>query len=159
MTLENARIANLTMSITINAPVESVWTALTAHMNDWWPDSFFGGGEAGQRAVVLECEPGGKMFERWETGGGLVWGNVVTIDPNKTLQILGHQFPNWGGPSSWFGTWDLSAVDGGTKLEFSESAVGRLSEGYVDDKDKGWKFLWASLKAHLEGSEPPVWSD
>lgn len=154
-----ARVATLQMAVDIDAPVEAAWKALTANMNEWWPESFFGGGTEGQRRVVLEAEPGGRMYEEWQGGGGLLWGTVVTVEPQKMLQILGHQFPNWGGPSAWYGTWEFSASGDGTRLQFSESAVGRLPDGYMADKDKGWNFLWATLKAHLEGTAAPEWSD
>lgn len=99
------------------------------------------------------------MYEEWEDGGGVLWGTVVTVDPAKRLQITGVTFPNWGGPTQWFGDWSLVEKDGGTELTFSEHAIGRTSEDSVVEKDKGWQFLWQVMKAKLEGQPAPTWSD
>ena len=154
-----ASVITLNMAVNIAAPPADVWRALTADINHWWPQSFFTGGEESSRQLVFEATPGGRMYEQWDADSGLLWAQVVAVQPNRLLQVLGHSFPNWGGPSTWYGTWEFAGDDRGTKLSFSESVVGRVPDGYVDDKTKGWNFLWDCLRAHLEGSEPPVWAD
>lgn len=159
MSESTASVLTLNMAVDIAAPPAAVWRALTADINSWWPQSFFTGGTESTRRLVFEAEPGGRMYEEWDDGGGLLWAQVVAVQPDRLLQVLGHSFPNWGGPSTWYGTWEFAGDDAGTKLTFSESVVGRVPEGYADDKNKGWHFLWASLKAHLEGTEPPIWTE
>ncbi len=147
------------MQLDIAAPVERVWQALTSDIGQWWPAEFYAGGEAGTRNFELEAWPGGRMFESWDNGGGVLWGTVICIDPNVTLQVLGTTFPNWGGPSEWFGTWALSPSDEGTTLKFSESTIGRVSDAGIAEKDVGGQFLWNTLKAHIEGQPAPAWPD
>ena len=159
MNLKTAEIADLTMEININATPERVWTALTSDIGQWWPADFFAGGEAGKRTYLLEAEPGGRMYEQWEGGGGVLWGNVIAVDPTVRLQVLGSLFPNWGGPSLWFATWDLAASGNGTVVTFSESAIGKVSAGGAEEKTAGWEFLWACMKAHIEGLPEPAWGD
>ncbi len=159
MEITTAQIASLSMEIRIEASAAEVWKQLTDNIGAWWPDDFYAGGAAGSRSFNLESKPGGRMYEEWDNGGGVLWGNVVSIDPNKSLQVLGVVFPNWGGPNQWYGSWTLTEQDGGTLLTFSETGVGRVSESGVEEKDKGWKFLWASLKAHAEGNPAPDWED
>jgi len=149
----------LETELTIAASPASVWTNLTAEINGWWPAEFYAGGSAGRRRFVLEPEPGGRMFEEWEDGGGLLWGTVVSVDPSRRLQVTGCTFPDWGGPTHWYGSWELHDKDGGTILTFSEHAIGRISDNYSAEKEKGWQFLWQALKAYTEGTEPPEWSD
>ncbi len=146
-----AQIATVSMKISIGAPPKKVWRALTAEIGQWWPADFYAGGTHGQRNFTIEQQPGGRMFESWDSGGGLLWGTVVGIDPEKSLQVLGHLFPGWGGPSEWYGSWTLSQSGTRTILEFTESSLGKLSADGMDEKDKGWQFLWATLKAHVEG--------
>jgi uncharacterized protein YndB with AHSA1/START domain len=147
------------MELTINGSPAEVWNALTEKIGEWWPDDFYAGGTAGKRGFRLDTQPGGHMHEHWENGGGALWGTVVASEPEKCLQVLGNVFPNWGGPCQWYGTWQLAPEGKQTRLSFSESAFGRISENVMDEKDKGWKFLWASLKAHVEGRPAPDWGE
>lgn len=159
MTNQPAEIAQLTMETEINAPPERVWKALTDNIGEWWPAEFYAGGEDGKRSYLLEAHPGGRVFEEWDDGGGLLWGNVVCVVPNVRLQTLGVTFPNWGGPTHGYATWELSPHNNGTKLTFSESMLGRISATAEAEKNKGWTFLWNSMKAYVEGKPAPSWQD
>lgn len=154
-----AEIKQLELEIDINATPERVWAALTEDISQWWPAEFYAGGEDGKRSYVLEAHPGGRMFEQWDAGGGVLWGNVVLVEPNVCLKVLGNVFPNWGGPTEWYGTWELTAQDNGTRLKYSESDVGRIADSGVGEKIKGWTFLWDTMKAFVEGNPPPSWQD
>ncbi len=158
MTIENAQISDLQMEIEIAAPAEQVWTALTKNIGEWWPAEFFTGGEAGTREFSLEAIPGGRMMETWGDGGFL-WGTVISVVPNSLLHVVGSTFPAWGGPTDWYGTWELSSRGKNTLLKFSEYSVGRVSDSGTQEKDKGWSFLWSSMKANIEGTATPVWVD
>ena len=159
MANQPAEIAQLTMETQIDAPPERVWQALTENIGGWWPVEFFAGGEDGKRKYICEAHPGGRMFEQWDDGGGLLWGTVICAEPNVRLQVLGVTFPNWGGPSLGYVSWELSPNDSGTTLTFSESMLGRISEANIDEKNKGWAFLCNSMKAYVEGDPPPTWQD
>lgn len=159
MTDTSPTMTELTMETRIEAAPDAVWRALTTGIGDWWPDEFHAGGAPGKRRFELEAEPGGRMQETWDGGGGVLWGNVVCADPGKRLQVAGLVFPNWGGPTQWFGTWDLSVHGDATLLRFSEHAIGRAGDGYAAEKEKGWRFLWDVMKANVEGRPPPAWED
>lgn len=159
MKFDQANISNLNLEIEIAASPDKVWTSLTKNISEWWPAEFYIGGESGSRNFHLETSPGGRMFETWDDGGSALWGTVVTVKPNKQLQVLGSIFPNWGGPSQWFGTWDLVANGEKTMLRYSEHAIGRSSEAGNLEKEKGWQFLWSALKANVEGAPAPTWVD
>jgi len=159
MSLDESNISNLQMEIEIDASQSDVWTALTENIGQWWPAEFYAGGESGSRTFSLEAMPGGRMMERWDNGGGVLWGTVIGVEPNVQLQVIGATFPRWGGPAQWFGTWELVPSGDKTLLKFSEQAIGRVSESGTREKDKGWQFLCATLKSHVEGNPPPVWAD
>ena len=97
------------------------------------------------------------MMEAWGDGGGVLWGTVISYEANVRLQILGSLFPNWGGPSQSFGTWDLETAGTGTVLRYSEHSVGRVSDSGAEEKTVGWQFLHDSLKAHVERTAAPTW--
>ncbi len=157
-TLETSSILEIKMEISIAAPPERVWKALTDDIAAWWPDDTFTGGESGKRTFVLEARPGGHMYESWENGG-LLWGTVTTVDPaNLLLQVHGHTFANWGGPSGSYWTWTLEGDESGTVVRFEDHVMGRITEDTVRERTGGWTFLFdGALKAHLEGRPAPVW--
>jgi len=159
MTFAKAELAEIVMEVEIESQAEKVWKALTTNIETWWPNEFFSGGESGKRSFFLEAKPGGHMGERWDGGGGVIWANVVGVEPNKRLQVTGTSFPAWGGPSQWLGSWELTGKGKHTRLKFIENSIGRVSDAYVADKEKGWKFLWAALAAHVEGKDAPQWQD
>ncbi|MBT8096804.1 MAG: SRPBCC domain-containing protein [Woeseia sp.] len=159
MANNTAGINALQMAIQINATTAQVWQALTADIGAWWPAEFYAGGDSGKRNFVLEAEPGGRMYEDWQDGGGVLWATVVTVDPGKRLQVTGSVFPNWGGPTQWFGSWELSNNEEGTLLKFEDHSIGRMSADGAAEKHKGWQSLWDVLKARLEGKPAPSWPD
>ncbi len=148
------------MEVRLSATAEAVWQALTTEIGAWWPEEFYAGGEPTRRQYHLEAEPGGRMFEEWEDGGGVLWATVVTVNPEKQLQVMGTSFPNWGGPSIWFGTWELEVDGPDTLLRFSDSTFGRISDSLAEQKDRGWRYLFGGvLKAHIEGTPVPEWEE
>ena len=114
----------------------------------------------GHRNYELEAFPGGRMFESWDDGGGVLWGTVVGVNPSKRLEVLGAVFPSFGGPTEWFGTWELEERgENSSVLTFSENSIGRVTEKGIEEKDTGWIFLWNTMKAHVEGKPAPGWPD
>ena len=159
MTTTTAQMNDLTMEIDIDAKRAVVWQSLTENIGDWWPAEFYAGGEADGRRFLLEPKPGGRMYESWDNGGGLLWATVYCVEPGQRLQVSGLSFPNWGGPSQWLGHWELSDQGAGTRLRFTEHTIGRVSDALTADKRKGWQFLWEVLEAHCTGKPAPAWSD
>ncbi len=149
--------ADVQLEVRIAASPERVWQALTDGAGEWWPAEFYIGGEEGKRSYHLEARPGGRVYEEWDSGGGLLWGLVTTAVPGQLLQVNGFSFPEWGGPSIMFAAWRLTSIDDGCSLNFTEHAVGTTPEHYAAKKEKGWTFLMDVMTAHIEGTEPPEW--
>lgn len=158
--LDSARIIDLSLEVHIKADAGTVWQALTDDIGNWWPGPFFcgaGGASSGPPSFKLEAHPGGRMWEDWGAGDGLLWATVVNVVGGKTLELSGTIGPAWGGPNTWFGGFSLEADGAGTKVRFAESGFGRVSEQGAAEKDKGWRFLLETLRSHLEGGEAPSW--
>jgi uncharacterized protein YndB with AHSA1/START domain len=153
-----AVIAESQMEVEISGSAEAVWNALTEDIGAWWPADFYAGGRKGERSYHLEARLGGRMYESWADGGGVLWGTVVTLAPHKQLQVTGSTFPAWGGPSVWFATWDLEETGEATTVRFSENTLGRFSEEQAAGNRKAWRYLFGvALKAHVEGTPVPAW--
>lgn len=159
MTDSLPHVGSVQMQIEIKASAATVWQALVDNIGEWWPAEFYTGGDSARRTFRIEPKPGGRMYEDWGDDCGTLWGTVVAVDPGRKLQIHGMVFPDYGGPNHNFGTWLLEEANGTTTMTYSEASIGRVSDAGVEEKDKGWKFLWATMKAHIEGQPLPVWAD
>lgn len=157
-TLENARICDLSLEVPIQAAPDAVWRALTDDIGRWWPGVFFCGSGPGSPRFVLEPRVGGRMYEDWGNGEGLQWATVVNVHRGKRLELHGVVGPAWGGPTAWYAAFEFIADGKGTRLKFSESGYGRITQDSLREKEKGWRFLWeGALRAYLEGKPAPVW--
>lgn len=148
----------VTIQTTIEASPADVWRGLVDEVGAWWPDEIYSGGEAGKRRYVLEAWPGGRAYEEWESGGGLLWGQVIMVTPESLLQTMGCTFPEWGGPAIEMNTWRLESTDDGCSLLFTTHIIGDMTDDQVAGREKGWSFLFDGvLKAHVEGRPLPRW--
>lgn len=157
-----AHIASLQVEVRIAATTEAVWRALTDDLAQWWPRSFYCGSSSRPDAtstIHLEAWPGGRMWEDWGNGEGLLWGTIQNLVIGQRLEFVGHVGTAWGGPSTLSGAYVLEADGDGTRLQLLESSFGFVPDTTVADKHTGWTFLLGNLKAHLEGTEPPTWPE
>lgn len=139
------------LEVTINAPRERVWQALTQEINAWWlsdyrmiaPDS----------VVTLDARAGGLMIEQKPDGGSLLWYTVAMVTPGTTLHMVGHMAPPWGGPAVAMLELTLQADGAGTRLEIRDAILGPESTTQAANLDAGWRALFGDgLKAYVEGA-------
>jgi uncharacterized protein YndB with AHSA1/START domain len=88
------------LEISIRAPVERVWKALVKETGKWWLRDFYTSGEA--KTFVIEPVLGGKMFEDWGDGAGVIWATVTAVKAPTMLELAGVSSPAWGGPSTHY---------------------------------------------------------
>ncbi|MEM9596010.1 MAG: SRPBCC domain-containing protein, partial [Acidobacteriota bacterium] len=126
-TPNSAHVASLKVAIRIAATPEAVWQALTTDLAKWWPRSFYCGSSSRPDAsatILLEPWPGGRMWEDWGNGEGLLWGTVQTVVIGQRLDFVGHTAPAWGGPSTLCGSYTLEADGDGTRVQLDEASFG-----------------------------------
>lgn len=158
--LEIAHLCDQVLEVRIEASTADVWQALTDDIGAWWPRAFYCGGGTGTPSFRMEARPGGRMFEDWGDGDGLLWATVVVVQRERSLQLCGTSGPEWGGPSTWVGGFTLEPDGKGTKLRFREAGHGRVDEANLLEKEKGWRFLLdGALRAFCEGRPAPEWKD
>jgi uncharacterized protein YndB with AHSA1/START domain len=138
------------LEVRIEAPPQRVWRALVAETAKWWPAGFFARPEA--KAMVFEARLGGRQYEDWGDGQGLLWAEVVGIKENELLLTAGELFPEYGGPARLLTTYTLKADGEGTILRLRDCAFGAVGEKLAKSLEAGWKTLIAdSLKPYVEG--------
>jgi len=136
-----------------------VWDAVTAGIGEWWPEEFYCGAGKGPPVLHLEPRPGGRMWEDWGEGDGLLWATVLVVQREEQLVLQGHLAPDWGGPNLWIASLTFTPQGEGTLLSWREGVMGRVGGAHLDEKRQGWEFVFGRcLGAHLEGGPAPKWS-
>ena len=81
---QTVRIEN---EITLRATQERVFKALTTEQRSWYPHTY-----GGDRVLDVLCEEfvGGKMYEDWGEGLGVLYGFVKYWDPPRVVATVGY---------------------------------------------------------------------
>jgi DNA-binding transcriptional ArsR family regulator len=75
------RMVEIELELEVKASAQRVFDALTREYNEWWPHRYKPDSE-----VFCECEVGGKIGERFKSGGGALYGEVLYLDePNAVV--------------------------------------------------------------------------
>ncbi len=148
-------VSEVRCEVRIEADAARVWETLVGDVTPWWHAAFYTN-PLGPKQGGYHIEPklGGRMFEDWGEGQGLIWGTVIGIESERFLQIFGDSSAEWGGPSRNCLTLRLEPDGAATKLSFLGSGFGRITEQTTASLDEGWRFLLeACLKRYIETGE------
>ncbi len=137
------------LEVRIAATPERVWRALVEEASSWWHRDFYTG--ANPQGFHIEPRLGGRMWEDWGDGQGLVWGTVIGVRHREFLQVSGLLDASFGGPAGLIHTWRLAADGDATTLRFEETTYGATSMATLRSLDVGWKFMMERcLKGWIE---------
>jgi uncharacterized protein YndB with AHSA1/START domain len=143
-------VLELELEVEIAADRATVWAALTDGAGAWWPQDFYS--HPAPRDFRIEPRPGGRMWEDWGDGQGMLWATVTTVRNEELLELSGELTPAFGGPARTLQRFELVEADGGTTLKLSDCVYGSVSAALKGQLEAGWKaLLEGGLKAHLEG--------
>jgi hypothetical protein len=78
----------LRISFDVDCPPDHAFTVWTSKIDTWWPRDHTVSGDAA--TVVLECSPGGRIYERTPEGVQHDWGEVTVWDPPRRFSYLWH---------------------------------------------------------------------
>lgn len=139
------------LEVRIDAPRERVWQAFVEETGRWWLKDFYAAPDA--KGFILEPKLGGRMYEDWGDGGGLLWYTVIGIRPGQSLELAGHLTPAFGGPAKTYLKINFLADGQATRLQISDSAFGRVSTNSLEQFRSGWEMLFGQgLKAYVEAN-------
>ena len=145
---ERSRVAEVVVEVSVAASLGRTWASLTEDMGAWWPDGFYTNERA--KRFVLEPELGGRGYEDWGDGEGLVWFTVAGLERGRNLQCVGDLLPEFGGPGRVFTRYELEPDSKGCRVRLHQVAYGHLSESMEASSTEGWGLLLGALKAHAE---------
>ena len=126
-------------SITISAPIESVWAEITK----------IGARQRAQLDSVLETTftPGDPLYYKSDDGSRVFMvGRVLAFDPPRTFSHT--QILTMRDDPLTVVTWTLESVPEGTKVTLVNS--GWPADAKMDKVDSTWKGILESLKAVVE---------
>jgi DNA-binding transcriptional ArsR family regulator len=139
------------LEIAIKAKPQRVWQALVEETSRWWLKDFYSRPEA--KGFIIEPRLGGHAYEDCGESGGQVWYTVVGLEPHKSLSLLGHLIPAFGGPAMTMLQLRLVAKGKGTTLQLSDAILGKVGEGKLTQTRDGWRMLFEDgLRAYVEGA-------
>ena len=135
--------------IVIAAPPARVWQVLVSEASAWWPKEFHTS-ERTQR-FVIEPALGGRVYEDFGGGDGLVWYSVIGVEAGRELILAGHLLPPFGGPAVTALRLTLSAKGKGTLFRVQDDRFGALDgQSPVD----GWRLVFdTGLRQHIESGK------
>lgn len=144
---------DIAQDITIDMPIERVFTALTQEMSNWWSPEHMSKHALG---IVLEPKLGGRFYEIWRGGdveekdsSGRLLGEVSLFQPNKRLEIMGRL--HLGVVQGLMGFELEPKGKKSTILHFSHKAFGDIAEDAEPKFAKGWnKILAVDFKDYVE---------
>jgi DNA-binding transcriptional ArsR family regulator len=143
-------ISIVAMEIPIKASKEKVWKALTEDITFWWPRNFYTKSDA--KSFHLEPKLGGRMYEDWGGGQGLVWYNVFGLDTPNSIALQGFMGAGYG-PACTILELTLAEMDGITTLKLVDSTIGKTDSC---EKESGWKELFHGSFVPYVESAPAI---
>jgi uncharacterized protein YndB with AHSA1/START domain len=147
-TLETAKMDSfqIEQEITIHAPRERVYQALTEEIGDWWA---FRIGEDKDTKLRFEPKVGGRFYEDYDNEQGALLGIVNYIKAPVEIRLTGVLGMSGAVTSSY--KYNLEEQAGSTVIKLSHLAAGLLRPEWKDSHIHGWQvLLGVCLREHIE---------
>jgi DNA-binding transcriptional ArsR family regulator/uncharacterized protein YndB with AHSA1/START domain len=146
------RVVKIETEIRLAAPIEKVFAALTSELDVWWPFRF-----RADSTVRVEPTVGGRIWEDWGDGRGVLYGTVTYYDPPYCLASRG---PGGLDGNYTSASWEFLERDGeGTLNRKSLRVWGEVTEEIEAMFRQGQKVLAEErLRAYVEeGKDKGAW--
>lgn len=138
------------VEVTVEAPAERVWSALTERIGDWWLKDFH---TAEGSRMLLELEVGGRMWEDHGDGQGLQWATVIAFERGRRLELSGVLTADFGGPGHTLQKFTLEASGDATVVRLTDTVFGAIAKSTADSLESGWQSLLTDgLKKFVEAA-------
>jgi len=146
-TAKAATLTHVELEIDIEASPAKVWSSLTQETTDWWPKEFYTGPAKG---FHLEARIGGRLYEDWGGGGGVIWYQVFALNPGVSLDLQGNLAVPFG-PGISILHLEVAPQGHGTRLMIRDSTIGTAADHKV--KEMGWREVFGDgLKRFVEAA-------
>jgi uncharacterized protein YndB with AHSA1/START domain len=141
-------------TVNIQAPPQDVYARIF-RVGDWWSSAHSYSHDA--HNLSLEEKVGGCFCEKFPAGGGVKFMEVVDLTPGKTIVLHGALGPLHLIAATGSMQIQLTAADGGTKLEVTYAVAGYQATGmttWAAPVDGVLKEQFTRLKNLMEHGDP-----
>jgi uncharacterized protein YndB with AHSA1/START domain len=148
-------------SVVVRAPLRHTFDTFVRTIGIWWPVQPFSAGKDRVRDITLEPREGGRVFEIWDDGTEVTWGELLAWQPPDRLVMTWAMTPATTeveltftalGPGLTRVTVEHRGWEALTDAQLSEDCAlpgGYASGGYAT----GWAHILGALAAAF-GTEP-----
>jgi hypothetical protein len=135
-----AGVVDVALEWPVAASVQKVWKALFEQPQSWWPAAHRAVG--GDAVMRFAPELGAQLREEGP-GGGLVWYQVIAIEPMRSVDLAGHLAARYGGPASSLLHIEIvpGAEEGSSVLKLTDSVFGRIGPELRASLTSGWQAI------------------
>lgn len=131
---------------TIQAECHRVWHCLVNETTEWWKADFYTNPKT--RDFRIEARIGGRAYEDFGNGEGLVWSEVIGVDSPKALHMKGLLSPDFGGPAISYTAIELKSDGKGTLFSLTDTYFGVITEDTLAQIESGWRMIYTEAFKH-----------
>jgi hypothetical protein len=134
-------------TIVVRCGVETAFRTWTEQVNAWWPKGHSRSGDPGT-TVRLECQMGGRLYERTPEGVEHEWGKVIAWNPPSHFAY--HWYLGSGVEQPTRVDVNFVSQDGGTRVEVSHRGsefIGELWSRNNARYDAAWEQVLPAYSA------------
>jgi len=125
------KLVHIEQDITVAAPREKVFEALTTDVNSWWAFRVAGA----DTTIHLEREIGGWFYEEAGDGRGALWDIVTGLNQPSMMRLTGPLGVTT--PTTGVFQFDLEEASDSTVLKLSHKATGDLYPKFEEEYTDG----------------------
>ena len=137
-------MSSFRVTVELNASSSETWEYFFNQLNNWWPNTFFTSQKT--KRFIIETIIGGKVYEDFGEGYGLIWGEVIGVDYPNSVQIKGQLTKEFGGPCISFEKFSFEETSSGCTMSYEVDLIGKNDDSTVASLEKGWKEI---LQVHF----------
>jgi DNA-binding transcriptional ArsR family regulator len=131
-------VVDVALEWPVAAPPQRVWRVLFEQPERWWPAAHRAVG--GDARMQFEPRLGARLREESDGGSGIIWYEVIAIDPMRSVDLLGHLAARYGGPASSLLHIEIAPgeSEGSSILKLTDSVFGRVGPNLRASLASGW---------------------
>jgi hypothetical protein len=125
------------VEVVVPVNVAHAWEYYFNQVNSWWSKDYFTSPKT--KRFHIETFVGGRVYEDFGEGDGLIWGEIIGADYMHSIDIKGNLLKSFGGPAISFERFSFEKDPDGTKLTYTMDLIGHYTDQSVASLKKGWE--------------------
>lgn len=130
-------MSSISVEIVVPVNIAHAWEYYFNQVNSWWSKDYHTSPKT--KRFIIQAYIGGKVFEDFGEGDGLIWGEVIGADYLHSLDIKGNLTRSFGGPAITFEKFLFEKVETGTKVTYTMDLIGDINDTTIASLKSGWE--------------------